>query len=264
MQITHIQERPLQAQAIWTDSAFRSYVPVPAVPGGSLSSEGLIAVDTLGRVVDTLRFPKRRAEPTVLTSSSTTGGNVATPLPFEAQDFARVTGDGGIVSGPGSTYILVITPRAGKPIRIDREHRPVPVSTQERDENRARITALMRRGTPGWNWTGPDIPREKPAYRGVQVAADGRIWVRLSTAGQPIPVSEQPAAATGPQALPLLLTREPSVFDVFSPAGRLLGRVALPPRIRILAASGPHLWGIRQDSLDVEYAVRFRVTPPLP
>jgi hypothetical protein len=157
--------------------------------------------------------------------------------------------------------VLYLLPPAGKPMRIEREEAPVAVSAVERDERRAQITEMMKRVNSSWSWTGPDIPSTKPAYRDVRVADDGRIWVTISSPAEPIPEAERPAPRPGAPPQAQLTTREPTVYDVFSPAGMLLGRVALPPRTRLTAMAGSHVWGVRRDSLDVESAVRFRIEP---
>ena len=143
------------------------------------------------------------------------------------------------------------------------EHQPVAVSPTERRERRAQLEQTLRRVDPNWNWTGDPIPATKPAYERFLIGEDGRIWVRVYTVAEPIPAEElQPPSPTPNAPLPVVLTtREPVVFDVFEADGRLVGRVLLPPRIRILRSRGNSLWGTLRDADEVEYAVRFRVEP---
>lgn len=252
-------------QSLWTDDASRIYtwVPIERNPDGS-SRSGLLAMDTAGTVLDTLEYVQWRAPAGNLTARSPDGRMMtATSVPFQPGNFTRLTRDGGLVSGPGDPYVLYLLPPSGKPVRVEREHAPVPVSETERDERRAQITENMTRVNPSWSWTGPDIPSTKPAYRGLQVGEDGRIWVSLSTTAEPIPVAERPEPRPGAPPRVQLTTREPTVYDVFSRDGRLLGRVALPPRVRAMAFGERHVWGVRRDSLDVEYAVRYRIEPAL-
>lgn len=251
-------------QSMWSDAASRLYTwfPIERNPDGT-SRSGLLAMDTTGAILDTLEYLQWRAPAPNLVARSPDGGMMtSTSAPFQPGNWTRLSRDGGLVSGPGDPYVLYLLPRdGGKPVRIEREHTPVPVSATERDERRRQITENMVRVNPAWTWTGPDIPSTKPAYRGLQVGRDGRIWVALSTLAEPIPQAELPVPRAGQPPRTQLTTREPSVYDVFSPAGRLLGRVALPSRTRIMTMGGAHVWGVRRDSLDVEYAVRFRIEP---
>jgi hypothetical protein len=119
----------------------------------------------------------------------------------------------------------------------------------------------MSRLNPSWTWAGPGIPSHKPAYRDLHVGRDGSIWVMLSVPAEPIPEAELPPQREGAPPRPRITTRERSVFDVFSPDGRLRGRVALPPRTVIHSVADNQAWGVQSDSLGVEYAVRMRIEP---
>lgn len=169
-----------------------------------------------------------------------------------------------MVSGAGQQYVLYLLIPGQKPVRVERSFTPVPVSATERSERREQITQVMRRLNQSWSWTGPEIPDVKPAYRDFTIAEDGRIWVRVYTPGEPIPADELPPVPPGPNPPIRLTTREPNLYDVFSPDGRLLGRVAPPPRTRLLRMRGNQAWGVQLDSLDVPYAVRFRGRPGAP
>jgi len=227
---------------------------------------GFIRMDTSGAVLDTTPYPRWQAPPSFLTAQSADGRSITrTSIPWTAGDQNRLARDGGLVSGPGNPYVIYVLPRAGKPLRIDREFTPVAVSSTEASERRASIERMMKRLNPSWNWSGASIPAAKPAYQNIEVGEDGRIWVRIYTAGEPIPEDELPPVRPGPDGIapPRITTREPVVYDVFTPDGKLLGRVALPPRTRIHRTRGNQAWGVRQDEMDVEYAVRFRIEPAL-
>jgi hypothetical protein len=228
---------------------------------------GFIRMDTTGALLDTTAYPRWQAPPSYLTAQSADGRSMTrSSIPWSPGDFHRLSRDGGLVSGPGNPYVIYVLPRSGKPVRIEREFTPVAVSSTEATERRAVIERNMKRLNPSWSWTAASIPSTKPAYLNFEVGEDGRIWVRVYTAGQPIPEDELPPVRPGPDGVvpPRLTTREPIVYDVFAPEGRLLGRVALPPRTRINRTRGSHAWGVRQDEMDVEYAVRFRIEPALP
>ena len=57
--------------------------------------------------------------------------------------------------------------------------------------------------------------------------------------------------------------REPTLYEVFEPTGAFLGRVAVPPRMRVLRTHGDRAWGVTVDSVDVPYVARFRIEPAL-
>lgn len=228
---------------------------------------GMIRSDTLGTDLDTLVYPRwSPGVPAYLEASSPDGRMMTrTSPPFMPGQSVKVARGGGLVSGPGDPYVFYLLPPSGKPTRIEREHTPVPVSATESSERRAQIEQMMKRVNSSWSWTGPGIPATKPAYTTIEVADDGRLWVRLSTAGEPIPEEELAPVPSGVTPPPVrLTTREPIVYDVYSPEGRLLGRVKLPPRTTLSRASGNTVWGVQRDADDVEQAVRFRVDPAFP
>lgn len=228
------------------------------------SKNGYVRMDGAGQVTDSIPTILWR-EPIPALVARTEGGMSAASVPFAPGNASRLRTDGGLVSGPGDPYTLYLTGGAlTKPVRIEREHQPVPVSSTEADERRASIMAMMERNQPGWKWDGAPIPTNKPAYRGLSVGDDGRIWVLISSPAERIPADEMPPVREGAPPTPQLTTREPTVYDVFSPSGMLLGRVAPPRRTRIYGSNGRHVWGVMRDSTDVEYAVRFRVEPALP
>ena len=230
-------------------------------------TSGVIRSDTLGTDLDTLVYPRwPPGVPAYLEAQSPDGRMMTrTSPPFMPNMAVKVARGGGLVSGPGDPYVFYLLPPNGKPTRIEREHTPVPVSATESSERRAQIEQMMKRVNSSWSWTGPGIPATKPAYSTFEVADDGRIWVRLHTAAEPIPEDELTPIPSGVTPPPVrLTTRDPIVYDVFSAEGRLLGRVKLPPRTSFHRASGNTVWGVQRDADDVEQAVRFRVDPAFP
>lgn len=233
------------------------------------NTRGIIRFDDKGAVTDSVKYPVwREPPPTLLAQSPDKRGMSIFSMPFWPSSQARPSTLDGLVSGPGDPYVLYWTGRNGqKPLRMEREHTSVPVSETERTEQRAMAENGLRRTDPNWTWTVAEIPQTKPAYKSFFVALDGRVWVELSMPGEPIPAADLPTPPAGQpvgQAAPTITTREPSVYDVFSPEGRLLGRVALPPKTSARQARGDRVWAVQRDSLDVPYAVRFRVDPALP
>jgi hypothetical protein len=232
---------------------------------GATDKSGYIRLDSAGTVLDTLVLPSWGPEPPYLRASSADGStSTAYGLPWGGQTQTSMTPTGGLVASAREGYGLYLLEPGQRPTRVNRSHTPVPVSATERSERREQITQVMRRLNPDWGWTGADIPSTKPAIRDFSVGDDGRIWVRVYTPGEAIPPDQLPPVEPGPNARVRLTTREPNLYDVFSPEGRLLGRVAPPPRTRLVRMRGNTAWGVQLDSLDVPYAVRFRVEPALP
>lgn len=240
---------------VWRDSA-----------DFSRSKRGLIVLDTAGTVMDTLPYPEWGDPPSLVTASSPDGGSTTTwYVPFMPSSATALLRSGGVVSGPSDPYRFYLVPRdSARPTRIEREHAPAAVSADERAYWTEYIGSAMRRVDPAWRWNGPPIPASKPAYRDLEVGLDGRIWVQLSTTSEPIPEAELPPLA--PDQAPALrrTTRTRTVYDVYSPSGALLGRVTLPWNTSLSTSAGDLVWGTETDSLDVPYAVRFRIEPALP
>lgn len=241
------------------------WLPIIGDPSNPLQRrDSYVRLDTAGVTLDTLLVPLWPDEAEPLQASTPDGGSrTMTTRPWAPNSVANVHPDGGLVAGLGQDYVLYRLMTGGKPIRIEREYTPVPVSDTERRERQAQIEQNMRRLDPAWNWTGAPIPSSKPAYERFLIGDDGRIWVRVFTAAEEIPAAEIPTPALNPNGPPrvVLSTREPVVFDVFSAEGEFLGRVKLPPRTSVLRASGNQAWGTRKDADDVDFAVRFRITP---
>ena len=228
-------------------------------------ARGVIRYDAMGAVIDSVAYPVWREPPPTLLARTPDGrGSTSFTFPFAPYNVAVVSPGGGFVSGPGDPYVFYLTDRAAsKPTRVELDFAPVAISETERREHRAHVEHGLRRTDPGWTWTVADIPQNKPAYESIQVGLDGRIWVNVSTPGVEIPAAELSPVPPGRESDPRFTTRQPTLLDVFTPEGRLLGRVAVPRRVAVLAMEGDHVYAVRSDSLDVPYVVRYRVSPAL-
>jgi hypothetical protein len=231
---------------------------------GAVTSAGYLALNDSGVVVDTAVIPMWGPEPEALSAQSPDGGSLMNMgRPWVAANEAALLPDGGLVGGQGTQYVFYILPKSGKPTRVEREYEPVAVTAVERREREAQLLERLRRVNPSWAWTGAPIPEIKPPYRDVRAGLDGRVWIQLFAPAEPVPEAERPPVdPRNPNAV-ILSTREPELYDVYEPDGTLLGRVAVPARTRILRTRGNQAWGVQQDSLDVNYAVRFRIEPAL-
>jgi len=81
------------------------------------------------------------------------------------------------------------------------------------------------------------LPESLPAYSRIQAGADSTVWVGSFRA---VPDSPQHAL----------------VFDV---AGDFLGRVELPPSLRVIWIDDGFVWGRETDDLGVDYLVKYRL-----
>jgi hypothetical protein len=223
-------------------------------------------LDTAGTVLDTLRYPEWGDPPSEVKAATPDGGSMTTwYVPFMPSSIGALLRSGGFVSGPSDPYRFYLLPGNGaRPIRIEREHVPAAVSSNERAYWTAQIESAMRRVEPAWRWNGPRVPQRKPAYRDVVVGLDGRIWVQLNTTSEPIPEAELPPLAPDQSPDSRRTTRSREVYDVYTPRGALIGRVVLPWRTSLSTSAGDLVWGTATDSLDAPYAVRFRIDPTLP
>lgn len=244
------------------------WLPLIPDPNNPLErQDSYVRLDTAGRTIDTLLIPLWPDDSEPLQASTPDGSSrTMTTRPWSANSVSAVNPTGGIVVGPGQDYVLYRLLTGGKPMRIEREFTPVPVSETERSERTAQIAQSMRRLDPSWNWTGSPIPAAKPAYERVLMGEDGRIWVKVFTTAETIPEAERATPRPNPNGPPpiVLSTREPTVYDVFEVDGRFLGRVKLPARTRVIRTRGNMAWGTVRDADDVDDAVRFRVEPALP
>jgi hypothetical protein len=225
---------------------------------------GLLRVDTLGTVLDTIHFQDWGPAPARLEASSPDGrSRSVTTIPFQPSSYSILLRSGGLATGYSSSYRFVLQHPGQKPRVVLRDATPVPVSETERTERRAQIEQNFKRMVPTWSWTGPDVPTVKPAFTGIRVAMDGRIWVTVPSPAEPIPEAELAPVTPPPEGQPprvRFTTRERTRYDVYSPQGELLGRILLPPRVRLMAIGTTHAWGTLRDADDVDYAVRFKLT----
>jgi hypothetical protein len=242
---------------------------------GSRPEPSIHRLSLSGALVDTLEAPHATFPRTPLV------GSVA--LPFAPRHFTVWSPLGYFVTTNSARYAVDLRLsgrgdgrgaeamwRPGDPVvSIRRTVPPVPVADDERADWRNGITAYHRglRGGGGWEWDGPEIPRVKPPIRDVMVAADGRIWVRLS---QPARLDRAVTVDTRRQAQNEIYAQrrwmEPWLFDVFEPSGRYVGQVRFPdepgqPYMRHpgFVIQGDTVWMARYDQDDVPSIKRYRV-----
>jgi len=155
---------------------------------------------------------------------------------------------GYLIVGHNSDYVFDLHIPDAPIRRIKRDFEPVTIHRAERVEWEAWARRFESRG----NFDYPAIPRTKPAYRELHVAADGRIWVeRYVTAVRRGEQLRQPDSERPP-----FEWSEPTTFDVLQPDGTFLGTVVMPDRTRARFTRGDRVWGVLRGEFDEEYVVR--------
>lgn len=246
-----------------TDASGQLYTtrPVTAPRDGEiLGRMGLRRFDAAGALTDSL-VPPDLPWTRVVYTASRQGGTSSTVPTHGARFLWQWHPAGHFVSVSTERYVIESS-RPGRALRIERELPPISVSEDERANEQERITFGMRNTDPGWQFTGPAIPAQKPPVAGLHVARDGRIWVRVSVPSVEIPEAERDAAQ--PNRAPPRRFRDESVtFEVFEADGRFLGRVVLPWRATWMQADGNHVWFIDRDEDLLPAVVRARIEPAL-
>lgn len=234
-------------------------IPLTARP---LGESGFVKFSELGAILDTIRIPRwRDSTPQIL---GTRGGgqlmvSMALPMAPTAQEAWSPVGV--LISGPGAPFTVYVTDGTGRPLKIEREWKAIPVLPEEKEYWRERVTWQIRLSLPEWKWPGAAIPDTKPAYQGFRISEDGRTWVYLHSVAEPVE-PDSGAATPGTAPPPLQRYREPNVFDVFEADGTYLGRVRADRKTEIMSMRGDRVWGVLTDTLGVAYVARWRVEPP--
>lgn len=163
---------------------------------------------------------------------------------------------GYMVVGRNDRYDVELRKDTGT-VHLRRELEPASVNDDEMAEWQAFRQRYIELNTAaGIEVEGGTIPWQKPFFRQLHAAEDGRIWLHRYVDAvkrediEPIP--DQPER-------PLLTWREPSTYDVFEPDGTFLGTVVLPPEFQPRVFRGEQVWGVRMDEDGIEQVARLRV-----
>lgn len=134
---------------------------------------------------------------------------------------------GGWVSGSSHANRFAIG-QPGRPVLVvERRWAPVALGAEERAEWQASAEWLERNRPTG---RPAEIPRTKPATRGLLADHLGRVWVHVFG-----PAQKRSVAATAANGRPQVSWLDRNSYDVFSPVGEYLGRVTLPWETVLLA-----------------------------
>ncbi|MBK7595361.1 MAG: hypothetical protein IPP98_11760 [Gemmatimonadetes bacterium] len=244
-----------------TDRAGAFFVKRPVTPpreGEILGRMGLVRLKDGGGFADSSAAPDLIV-PRESYVASNKGSTSSTSSNYAPAYYWAWHPDGYFLAANGGKYEIILARKNARPLVIRRDPSPVPVGDEERDIEKAGITHNMRNVEPGWSWRGPALPSTKAPMMGLAVARDGRIWVRVAAPSAEIPVADR--AIPEDSLAPVIKHQTPSVYEVFEPSGRFLGRVAFPPKARFAEAQGDLVWAIVRDADDVPSVVRFKVVP---
>jgi hypothetical protein len=219
---------------------------------------GLARIDREGEVVDTIIPPGANYRNPMVTARRGDQSN-SVPIPFTPRYHWTLDRAGHFVQGLSDEYRIMLE-YAGRPLVIERpSHRRAPVAPGEADAERRSVRTNLRNTDPSWDWTGPDIPDEKPPFRRLLSGRHGRVWVVVHQPARRV-VDVETTEAGERRAERWV---EPLVFDVFEPDGTYLGAVRGPERGISFWASpvmdGDRVWAVTWDDLEVPYVVRYRI-----
>lgn len=210
-----------------------------------------------GRVLDTIALPPAALAPATLVARR--GGNTAElPLPFAPTSLAAWHPQGGFAVARGDRYAIT-WPRPEGLVRVERDIPATPVRADEMEQERAYVTKGLQWLDPSWTWTGPEIPRNKPALSQLFVGRDGSVWALRE--GEAEEREDPDYRPNDPSSVERRL-RSRLFFDVFTAEGEFLGSVALPASVRLrpqpaFDASG--FVALDVDDAGVPRLVRFEV-----
>jgi hypothetical protein len=248
-------------QELAVTSAGHVYTPAVRVNGGG-SRSGMQRVDSTGQVGDLSVPPDFGSPPVRAISRGATGGGIMTPDEFP-QTYWTMDVHGSFVAGVSDAYRFEIHGRNGGITAVARaDWEPVPISVEEQDAIRARITTWARRRQEDWTWNLPPLPSHKPAYRGLVPSRTGDIWVLRPGPSARISDCEDDSSTsvwTSP------CWKESLSYDVFASDGRFLGNVPAPPGLAPRQArpyvDGDTFVAITEDAAGTYYVKRFRLRP---
>lgn len=175
----------------------------------------------------------------------TMGGQVGASAPFPltthyalAQDSKRVVVLESTLADIASGVFRVTAIRMGGDTVFHRRLPFDPESIPRRVADSAisaRAAKIRNRSLAQKYKASVPIPSAYPPALGVLVGRDGTIWIRQR------------------------LTADGSPYLMLAPDGATVGRVVVPPSMRIMVAEASTIWGVESDSDGVESIVRYRI-----
>lgn len=224
-------------------------VRLRGAPGGGSSALGVSSVFVRyrlsGQILDSTPVPQEDLSGLVV------GGGTAGPRGvFPARTVFAVLPQGGIATAHTNSYHIDVAPAGRSRFAIERSVASLPLAGREREEWQQVLNYLATRGV-----RVPELPRRKPPIRDLFADDDGRIWVEVYTEAS----SWVAPSIAGAPRTPRFTLWEHNAYDVFSDAGRFLGRIDLPLASRALASRGNAVWTCEENRDGVLVLVRHSV-----
>ena len=178
--------------------------------------------------------------------------------PFTVMTLFAWNPAGFLAVGRNDRYDVELRKPSGS-VHLTRALDPIRLEAEELEEwNAFRDRSEQRSRDRGSKFLPGPIPAQKPFFREIHGAEDGRTWVfRYVRAEERADVEPIP----GDPDRPLLTWREPPTYDVFETDGSFLGTVVLPVGFRPYVFRAMHVWGASMDDAGVERVLRLRVVP---
>ncbi len=189
---------------------------------------GMRAVGPEGARELTIPVPELDFEPYLIVHR-VGGGGIALNVPFGPQVVWTLAPSGSMIAGFPEDYRFEIHRPGGGTTVVEKTWTPVPISNDEAEWNRVRLTSRNQQTNPDWQWNGPPIPDNKPAYSQIVAGRGGRIWIfRIVGTEDVVDCDPDPRDSAGRRARSCW--RQIYGLDVFDEeTGRYLGDVEVPP-----------------------------------
>jgi hypothetical protein len=224
-------------------------VSIPTAVAGVVQfpeSTAVVRMDLVAGRRDTVAW-LREAKATVTVSSAPGSSQgqmrIRGASPFSGRDGWAVGSDGSVAVVRMDPYRVDWTSPTGARTSGVLPSRRLPVTAADKERvieaSRPNMNAMSGALPAGLDIRGlidnMDWPEFKPPFMGaVHVSPDGRAWI----------------PATPP------LYGDPITYDVVDARGRLVERVAFPPRVRLVGFSGRSMYTVRIDDDDLQYLQR--------
>lgn len=173
------------------------------------------------------------------------GTFIVNTRPFARRTVTAVRG-GRLYVGTGDRYEVAVYDASGRLARLVRkEHRPLAITSKDREDYRASIVTL---GGPGGEESRREqermleaapYPDRMPPYTGLRVDAEGNLWVE-----EAVRPGERSAGVP---------------WSVFDSEGRLLGSLRFPPALYVLEIGRDYVLGRARDESDAEHLRLYRL-----
>lgn len=235
--------RPIASYSLpWAggfDSQGRFYDVAFHISGASRGTLSLVRFTSSLQLGDTIPLPTGGPKPATLKL----GEHSMALVPFTPRLAWLFDPRGYIWFGLGDSYRIHQRALTGDTVRIiEREHQRLPVAAEDRAEAREQLAWFVKQGG---KIDDSDFPALKPVFDQLLLDDTGNLWVGV----------------TEPHGIP------GSVYDVFDPEGRYLGRVrstaeiASYPSARI---TGDAMYAASSGEMDEPQIVRMRIVKPKP